>query len=289
MDAPNQEMTMKLDQDMRNSLTISRRFLAVSMAIATCVALWSIPSAQAQGAQPAPAQQPRPAARRDAPKPGTGTPLAGFGTNSKEPIKIDANKLEVFDKENKAIFTGDVVAVQGQTTMRCSKMIVIYAQNRDGAARPATAASPAPAAPAAGQNSIKQIDCEGPVSLLSGTQSATSNKLVYEADKDIVTLTGKVVIADCDNVQRGERAVYDVKTGKATVDAGPTGRVQGVFTPGGDDKKAPGAGNAPKTECGPSAKPAVAAPAPTPARPANPQPQGGQQPMRLQPNAPTRG
>jgi len=50
------------------------------------------------------------------------------------------------------------------------------------------------------------------------------------------------VIADCDNVQRGERVVYDVKTGKAMVHAGATGRVQGIFTPGGDDKQEAGGG-----------------------------------------------
>ena len=228
------------------------------------------------------AQQARtpPPAKKEAPK--SGTPLVGFGSNSKEPIKIDANKLEVFDKENRAVFTGDVVAVQGQTTMRCSVMTVVYAQNRN---QGATAARTA-ATPAAGQNAIKEIDCEGPVSLLSGTQSATSNKLLYNAQAETVTLTGKVVIADCDNVQRGERAVYDVKTGKATVDAGPTGRVQGVFTPGSDEKKG-AAAKAPKTECAPAspspaAAPAAAAPKATPpARKTNNQ--AAPRPMQLTP------
>ncbi|CAN1569931.1 lipopolysaccharide transport periplasmic protein LptA [Rhabdaerophilaceae bacterium] len=185
-----------------------------------------------------------------------GTPLLGFGSNSKEPIKVDANRLEVFDKENKAIYYGDVVVVQGQTIVRCSEMIISYVQAREqGAAR---TAGPS------GQTSIRQLDCKGPVSLLSGTQSATSDKMVYEAEKDIVTLTGRVVIADCDNVQRGERAVYDVKSGRATVDAGPRGRVQGVFTPGSDDTKAaprPAQGaNAPAAPKDCPAKPGASAP-----------------------------
>ena len=138
-------------------------------------------------------------------------------------------------------------------------MTVVYNQNKDQ--RGSTAAKAPAASTPAGQSSIKQIDCDGPVSLLSGTQSATSNKLVYEADKDIVTLTGKVVIADCDNVQRGERVVYDVKTGRATVDAGATGRVQGVFTPGSDEKK-----STQTKECG-SAPAAPAPPRLAPQRP----------------------
>ncbi|HZW48257.1 MAG TPA: LptA/OstA family protein, partial [Microvirga sp.] len=48
----------------------------------------------------------------------------GFGNfgSSKEPIKIDANKLDVFDKEGRAVFSGDVVAVQGESTMKCTSM-----------------------------------------------------------------------------------------------------------------------------------------------------------------------
>ena len=54
----------------------------------------------------------------------------GFGNfgSSKEPIKIDANKLDVFDKEGRAVFTGDVVAVQGESTMKCTIMTVFYEQ-----------------------------------------------------------------------------------------------------------------------------------------------------------------
>ncbi len=166
----------------------------------------------------------------------SGTPFAGFGSNSKEPIKIDANRLEVFDKENRAVYAGDVVLVQGQTTLRSSTMTIFYVSAKAG--------SGAAAAPAAGQNSIRKIDFEGPVSILSGTQSATSKFMTYDAQAETVTLTGNVIISDCDNVQRGERAIYDVKTGRATVDAGAKGRVQGIFTPGSEDKKKTGG------ECG---------------------------------------
>ncbi|MBX9909063.1 MAG: hypothetical protein K2Z25_10150, partial [Beijerinckiaceae bacterium] len=62
---------------------------------------------------------------------GQNSPLGGLGGDSKEPIKIDADKLDVLDKENKAVFTGKVVAVQGETTVRCSVMTVFY-EGRSG-------------------------------------------------------------------------------------------------------------------------------------------------------------
>ena len=46
------------------------------------------------------------------------------GTSSKEPVSIDADKLVYFDKEKKAIYSGNVVVVQGDTKMTCSVMTV---------------------------------------------------------------------------------------------------------------------------------------------------------------------
>ncbi len=179
-----------------------------------------------------------------------GVALSGFGAKSKEPVKIDANRLEVFDKENRAVYTGDVVLVQGNTIVRAESMTIFYVTSR-AVSTSSPALEPAPAAPLAAQNSIRQIDFTGPVSLLSGTQSATANAMTYSASNETVTLTGNVVLADCENTQRGQRAVYDVKTGKARVEGrGGTGRVQGIFMVGGEDKKPkPQPGALRPTEC----------------------------------------
>ena len=76
---------------------------------------------------------------------------AGFGNfgSSKEPIKIDADRLDVFDKENRAVFAGNVVAVQGDSTMSCTLMTVFYEAARprcrapaSGRRRPEPAAAP---------------------------------------------------------------------------------------------------------------------------------------------------
>lgn len=190
-------------------------------------------------AQNAPAPKAPAAAKAESAKAArkSGTPFSGFGSNSREPIKIDSNRLEVFDKENRAVYSGDVVLVQGQTTLRSTVMTVFYISSKGETGAAAGART-------SGQNSIRKIDFNGPISILSGTQSATSKFMTYDAQAETVTLTGSVVIADCDNVQRGERAIYDIKTGRATVDSGAKGRVQGIFTPGSDDKKKTG------TECG---------------------------------------
>ncbi|MFJ5368032.1 LptA/OstA family protein [Bosea sp. CER48] len=187
--------------------------------------------------------------------------LGGLGGDSKEPIKIDADKLDVLDKENKAVFTGNVVAVQGETTVRCSVMTVLYegragGQGGAGSNRAATPA-PAPAPAANGGNgqandsSIKRILCKGPVTVVSKTQAATSDNAEFDRANNVVIMTGNVALNDGPNITRGEKLTYNTVTGVANVETNKGGRVQGFFVPNsGEANKAdankPGAKPAPK-------------------------------------------
>ena len=54
-------------------------------------------------------------------------------------------------------------------------------------------------------------------------------------------LSGNAVLSDGPNLTRGERIVYDLKTGIATVETAPGGRVRAMFTPGGGATAAPAA------------------------------------------------
>ena len=198
-------------------------------------------------AQPVPAQAQK-AAPAAKPKAAT-SPLSGFGSGSKDPYKIDANRLEVQQKDNAATYSGDVVVVQGKMTMRCANKLVIFFDQKSsdsktqalkgGAATPAAAQS----APAdkGGASGLKRLECHGPVSITQEKQTATGNLLVYE--NDAVTMTGSVVMSDGDNVQAGEKLVYNTKTGIGTVEGG---RVRGIFIPGQGDPGKPKAGEAPK-------------------------------------------
>ncbi len=60
-------------------------------------------------------------------------------------------------------------------------------------------------------------DCEGPVTVTSEDQVATGAKAVFDREKDLVIMTGNVALAKGPNITRGERLVYNTKTGIANV------------------------------------------------------------------------
>ncbi|HEX2552207.1 MAG TPA: LptA/OstA family protein [Microvirga sp.] len=156
---------------------------------------------------------------------------SAFGSlgSNREPIKIDADRLDVFDRESRAVFAGNVVVVQGETTMKCTALSVSY-EPRGGLGVPAAAPAAMP-----GDGAIRKIECKGPVTIASRTQVATGDSAVFDRVANRVLLSGNAVLSDGPNVTRGERVVYDLRTGVANVETAPGGRVRAMFLPGGGD------------------------------------------------------
>jgi lipopolysaccharide export system protein LptA len=190
-------------------------------------------------------------AMAQAAKPAPGDRSSAFGNlgSNKEPIKIDADRLDVFDKESRAVFEGNVVAVQGDSTVKCTMLTVFYEPRNQGAGAPAAAAPSAQAA--SSDSSIKKIDCKGPVTIVSRTQVATGENATFDRGSNKILLTGNATLSDGPNVTKGERVLYDINTGVANIETTPGGRVRALFVPGnggpaptGAGGGAPAAGNA---------------------------------------------
>jgi lipopolysaccharide export system protein LptA len=154
------------------------------------------------------------------------------GGDSKAPISVEADKLVYFEKELKAIYTGNVVAIQGDSKLVCS-MLTIYMEKTGADAAPGKAA----AAGSAPQSSrMRHMDCAGPVTMMSKTQTATGDNGSYDKPSNRVLLIGHVTLSDGRNVTKGDRLTYDLTSGEATLQTGSSSpRITGSFVPGSAD------------------------------------------------------
>ena len=169
-------------------------------------------------------------------------PFAGFGGQNKGPINIEADGAQVFDKEKKAVFKGNVSVTQGDVNLKTSVMTVYYTGSALGggeAAAPGQAATTGQAG-AAGQQ-IRRLEASGKVVVTSKDQIATGDQALYKAEEDRVVLSGNVTLTQGTNVVQGEELVVDLKTGIATV----KGRVRTLITPSQAPAPAAAASNAP--------------------------------------------
>ncbi len=163
----------------------------------------------------------------------TGVPnaLQGFSQNRDKPVQIEAEQLEVRDKDKMAVFTGSVVVTQGDTVMRCKSLHVFYDQEEaKGGMKTAT---PGPG----GKQTIKRLEARGGVVVTQKDQTATGATGIFEMKTNTVTLLGGVVITQGQNILRGERLVVDLTTSYARVEAGKGKTVQGMFSTNSKDDK----------------------------------------------------
>jgi len=143
--------------------------------------------------------------------------LQGFSHNRDQPVKIEALTLEVRDKDKLATFAGNVRLVQGDTTMRCAKLVVFYEQDGAGATSGATMPA-APTGPGAGSQSIKRLEAKGGVTVTQKDQTATGDNGVFDMKSNTVTLHKNVVISQGPQVLSGDRLVANLTTGVSRVE-----------------------------------------------------------------------
>ena len=148
------------------------------------------------------------------------------GGNSGKPINIEAVKLDYFDKEQKLIYTGNVVATQGDARLKASVLTIFLAPKGAGGAGTST-----------GSNQVQRMLATGPVTMLQRDQVGTGDNAVYDRLSNSVVMTGNVTLSQGPNVTKGDKLTYDLKSGQAVV----TGRVKSMFLPGSETASDAGA------------------------------------------------
>jgi lipopolysaccharide export system protein LptA len=140
------------------------------------------------------------------------------GHNSNAPVDVAADRIEVQDRADRAIFSGNVVVRQAQLTLNAARLTVAYSQQ--------------------GGIEIERIDASGGVTLRSPSETAKGQFGIYDLNERIITLIGGVTLTRGDSNVNGGRLVIDLDTGRAVMEgggppgttAGEGGRVTGTFT-----------------------------------------------------------
>ena len=138
------------------------------------------------------------------------------GSKSNQPVDIDATKLDYFDKQQKLVYKGGVVASQGDSRLKASMLVIYLLPKEDG-----DAAGPA------GNAQVRRMEASGPVTMTSKDQVGTGDSGIYEKADNKVTLIGNVTLTQGPNVTTGDRLVYDLATSQAVVQ----GHVHSMFIP----------------------------------------------------------
>jgi lipopolysaccharide export system protein LptA len=158
--------------------------------------------------------------------------------NSKEPIEITSDSLEVQQTENKATFIGNVVAIQQDVRLKSDKMTVYYAPSDDKSA-PAKTDDKKSGTSQQKQN-IKKIEVDGNVFLSTPEETASGERGDYDVEGNEIHLYDNVVLTRGANTLKGNQLTYNFATGYSVVTGGAVAekgasagkqRVRALFVP----------------------------------------------------------
>jgi lipopolysaccharide export system protein LptA len=144
--------------------------------------------------------------------------IAGF--NSDQPVNYAADRIELQDKQQRVVLSGNVDVRQGDLRLTAARTTVAYTNG--------------------GSLQIQRIDAVGNVVVVRGNERASGAAGVYDFNRRVIVLSGGVTLRRGTDTLNGGRLTMDLKSGLSTVDGGggrvpgattgSSGRVTGTFT-----------------------------------------------------------
>ncbi len=148
--------------------------------------------------------------------------------DSSAPVNYAADRIELQDRENRVILSGNVVIEQAGLTVRSARTLVNFTDT--------------------GSLSIQRITATGGVEVTRGDERASGDNAIYDFNRRIITMAGNVRLRRGSDTLNGGRLVIDLESGLSSVDGSAAGsgvagsatgkgRVTGSFTVPQRDKK----------------------------------------------------
>jgi lipopolysaccharide export system protein LptA len=133
------------------------------------------------------------------------------------PVQISSDEAEYFNKEGVVVFSGKVVAVQGDSTLSAERMEVAFSQQENpektaGGLAGAASGRKITMITATKSVSFRQLDPE-----TGKERYATGEKCVYDAQRRVVTMTGSPRLWEGKNVIDGEEMTFLLEEKKVLV------------------------------------------------------------------------
>lgn len=145
------------------------------------------------------------------------------GHNSNAPVDYAADRIELQDRQNRVVLSGNVDITQAGLRLRAARTTVAYSD--------------------AGALSIQRIDATGGVVVTRGSETARGDVAIYDFNRRIITMAGNVALRRGSDTLNGGRLVIDLNSGVSSVDGrgggsssavgastGSGGRVSGTFS-----------------------------------------------------------
>ena len=135
-------------------------------------------------------------------------PLAGVRFD--QPLEITSQKLEVYQDEQKTVFSGQVEARQEDFQLNADRLTVYYNEQ---------------------QNQIERLEADGSVRVEQLERKAQADHALFKQAEQLLILTGNAVLQQGVNRVSGAQIVFDLANNTSIVKSAGSGRVKATIMP----------------------------------------------------------
>jgi lipopolysaccharide export system protein LptA len=132
-----------------------------------------------------------------------GNAQAIAGHNSNAPVSFAADRIELQDRQNRVVLSGNVDITQAGLRVRSARTLVNYSD--------------------AGRLAIQRLTATGGVQVTRADEAASGDVAVYDFNRRIITMAGNVRLRRGSDTLNGGRLVIDLRTGVSSVDGRASG------------------------------------------------------------------
>jgi len=135
------------------------------------------------------------------------------GHDTSAPVDFSADRIEVQDRADRVVVSGNVQVNQAGMTMTAQRLTVAY-HDANGI-------------------EVDRLDASGGVTVTRGDERASGSVAIYDLNRRLITMIGNVQLNQGSNRLSGQRLVIDLASGRSSVDGSVAGGPPGTTTSGG--------------------------------------------------------
>ncbi|WGW04392.1 lipopolysaccharide transport periplasmic protein LptA [Tropicibacter oceani] len=137
---------------------------------------------------------------------GTDVKFGSLKQDTSAPVEVTADALAVNQNAGTALYTGNVVIIQGDMRLAAPRVLVVYSE---------------------AQGRIERMEATGGVTLVSGEEAAEAERADYDIEGGTVVMSGNVLLTQGQNALTSEKMVVNLESGAAQM----SGRVKTILQP----------------------------------------------------------
>lgn len=152
--------------------------------------------------------------------------IAGHDSNA--PVNYAADRIELQDRQQRVVLSGNVDITQGGLNLKAARTTVAYTN--------------------AGSVKIQRIDATGGVFVQRGGETARGDVAIYDFNRRVITMAGNVALRRSGDTLNGGRLVIDLASGISSVDGRAGGSSSALGNGGSGGGRVSGTFSVPKRD-----------------------------------------